>query len=196
MSQTETAGLPPPEPIEPDGALLAWVEKQSGVAAGACYGCLRCSNGCPLAFAMDYHPYQVVRLLQLGQVDELKGSRTIWLCASCHTCVTRCPNQVDLPRLMDFLKREVAASGTAAEERSLLFHRLFLNEIKARGRVHEGSLMTRYLFATDGPFSAEARSQAALGWKMLRKGRIKLLPSGIKDRRFLRAVFARQEERT
>lgn len=196
MSQTQTAAGPPPEPIEPDGSVLAWVEKKSGVQAGACYGCLRCSNGCPMAFAMDYHPYQVVRLVQLGRLDELEHSSTIWLCASCHTCVTRCPNEVDLPRLMDFLKREVAVDGKAAEERSLLFQRLFLNEIKTRGRVHEGSLMTRYLLSTDGPFSAEAFQQAALGWKMLRKGRIKLMPSGIKDRRFLRAVFGKEGEKS
>ncbi|MEW5723796.1 MAG: 4Fe-4S dicluster domain-containing protein [Thermodesulfobacteriota bacterium] len=152
----------------------------------ACYGCKKCSNGCPLTFAMDYHPYQVVRYVQLGQLERLEGSRTIWVCASCQTCVTRCPNDVDLPRLMDWLKETVARDkGKAAEERVRIFHDQFLREVKARGRVFEGGLMTFFFLRTGAFIKPEAFSYAKLGLTMLRKGRMKLWPQGTKDRAWL-----------
>lgn len=199
MSQTTAEQAPsapaaPAEPdweaaLTPDDAFLRQVEAACGVAAGACYGCKKCTNGCPLTFAMDLMPYQVVRYVQLGQTDRLLGCRTVWVCASCQTCVTRCPNEVDLPRLMDFLKEITPADQVPPEEaRTRLFHRLFLNDVLGRGRVFEGGLMTRYLLATGGAFGPEALANARLGWFMLKKGRMKLLPAGIKDRAWLKAL--------
>lgn len=176
-------------PIRPSPDLLERTRAMGEASAAACYGCKKCSNGCPLTFAMDLHPYQVVRYVQLGLWQRLKNCRTIWICASCHTCLTRCPNQVDLPRLMDVLKQMVLAEGApVSEERVLLFHRLFLDEVLKRGKVFEGGLMGRYLFKTDGPFSPAARKNAVLGWQMFKRGRIKLLPQGTRDRRWLKAL--------
>jgi heterodisulfide reductase subunit C2 len=187
---TELADWPGPRAISPQGEFLRWAEAQSGVSLGACYGCKKCSNGCPLSFAMDLHPYQVVRLAQLGQVERLRQCRTIWVCSACQTCLTRCPNQVDLPRFMDWLKETVAKAGQSVEqERTLLFHRLFLAEVGARGRVFEGSLMTRYLIKTGGALGPEALANARLGWAMFKRGRLKLLPAGTKNRRWLKALF-------
>ena len=180
--------------IRPSSGFLRRVEEASGVSIGACYGCKKCSNGCPLAFAMDLHPYQVVRYAQLGLEDELRGCASIWLCASCHTCFTRCPNEVDLPRFMDFLKAEVAGSGqAAAEKNTLLFHQLFLREIKARGRVFEGSLMARYMLGSGEAFGPQAKANARLGWAMFRRGRLKLLPRGVRDRAWLRSLFGERK---
>ncbi|MBI5521757.1 MAG: 4Fe-4S dicluster domain-containing protein [Desulfarculus sp.] len=181
---------PGAEALSPNGDFLRQAERDSGVGIGACYGCKKCSNGCPLTFAMDLHPFQVVRLAQLGQVERLSRCRTIWVCSSCQTCLTRCPNQVDLPRFMDWLKERVAKGGGSVEQaRTLLFHRLFLDEVKARGRVFEGSLMTRYLLKTGGAFGPEAMANARLGLAMFKRGRLKLLPAGIKQRRWLKDLF-------
>jgi len=186
----EAAGPPlPPQPIRPRAQAQQAIAEACGVNVGACYGCYKCSNGCPLTFAMDLMPYQVVRLAQLGQLQALEGCRTIWLCASCHTCVTRCPNGVDLPRLMDHLKEVVAREGRPVpEERTRLFHRLFLEEVLARGRVFEGSLLARYLLKTGGLFGAEARDNARLGWEMFKRGRIKLVPSRTRQRDWLKTL--------
>jgi heterodisulfide reductase subunit C len=176
--------------LVPDGRLMRQAREQCGVSLGACFGCKKCSNGCPLTFAMDLHPYQVVRLAQLGQVESLKTCRTIWVCASCQTCLTRCPNEVDLPRFMDWLKQTVSrAGGAVPEERTHLFHRLFLREVRVRGRVSEGSLMGRYLLASGGAWGAEAARNARLGLAMFKRGRLKILPSRVKDRRWLKALF-------
>jgi heterodisulfide reductase subunit C len=87
--------------------LVRRVEEISGQDLLACYQCGECSAGCPVAFAMDMLPSQVIRLVQLGQVEEALDSETIWFCAACQTCYARCPKGVDLSRIMEAL-REIA----------------------------------------------------------------------------------------
>lgn len=87
--------------------LVRRVEELSGQDLLACYQCGECSAGCPAAFAMDLLPSQVIRLLQLGQVEDVLKSATIWFCAACQTCYARCPKGVDLSRIMEAL-RELA----------------------------------------------------------------------------------------
>ncbi len=83
------------------------VEQTSGQDMLACYQCGKCAAGCPAAFAMDMLPSQVIRLIQLGQVEEVLESSTIWFCAACQTCYARCPKGIDLSRIMEAL-RELA----------------------------------------------------------------------------------------
>jgi heterodisulfide reductase subunit C len=176
--------------ITPNAELMRLARQGSGVGLGECYGCKKCSNGCPLAFAMDLHPYQVVRLAQLGQMEALKTCRTVWVCASCQTCFTRCPNQVDLPRFMDWLKELLRREGAPVPEaRTLLFHRLFLEEVAKRGRVFEGTLMARYLIKTGGAFGPAALANAKLGLAMLKRRRLKLTPTRVRQRRWLKSLF-------
>ncbi|MGQ9583953.1 MAG: 4Fe-4S dicluster domain-containing protein [Anaerolineae bacterium] len=87
--------------------LVRQVEEISGQDLLACYQCGKCAAGCPVAFAMDLLPSQVIRLAQLGCIEELLETETIWLCAACQTCYTRCPKGVDLSRIMEAL-RELA----------------------------------------------------------------------------------------
>lgn len=196
MEAEGRAGGPVDEqPLRPDGAFMQKVEADTGMSIGGCYGCKKCSNGCPVSFAMDLHPYQVVRLAQFGLVDQLQSSSTIWVCASCQTCLTRCPNEIDLPRLMDYLKQTVAQSATpAAEQKTLTFHRAFLREVAKRGRVFEGGMMARYLLKTGGAFGPEAMANAKLGLAMFKRGRLKLLPHRTRDRRWLAPLFKAKEK--
>lgn len=193
-NETEAAQIkrrPVGEPIRPSSDFLKKAEAESGVNISACYGCKKCSNGCPLTFAMDYHPYQVVRYVQFGLVEKLKNSDTIWVCSACQTCVTRCPNDVDLPRMMDYLKETVAKEKRSiTQKKTLIFHQSFLREIKARGRIFETGLMTRYMLKS-GEFlnPSMAIKHGLLGVAMLRRGRLPFLPRGTKDKKWLKELF-------
>jgi heterodisulfide reductase subunit C len=88
------------------GEFVRRVEEISGQKVLACNQCGKCSAGCPAAMAMDLLPSQVIRLVQLG-LEEALNSETIWLCASCLTCLSRCPKGVDLPRIMEALRQLV-----------------------------------------------------------------------------------------
>jgi len=87
--------------------LVRRIEDYSGQNLLACYQCGKCAAGCPSAFAMDMLPSQVIRLLQLGQVDEVLHSETPWFCASCQTCYSRCPKGLDLSRVMEALREVI-----------------------------------------------------------------------------------------
>ena len=84
--------------------LVRRVEEYSGQDMLACYQCGKCLAGCPVAFAMDMLPSQVIRLIQLGQVEDVLDSQTPWFCASCQTCYARCPKGLDLSRIMEAVR--------------------------------------------------------------------------------------------
>jgi len=94
------------------GPFVRQVEEISGQVLLACNQCGKCSAGCPIVAAMDLLPSQVIRMAQLG-MEEVLESNTIWICASCLTCVTRCPKGVDLPRLMEALRQIALRQGAA-----------------------------------------------------------------------------------
>jgi heterodisulfide reductase subunit C len=101
------------------GPFVQQVEEISGQDLLSCNQCGKCSAGCPVVAAMDLLPSQVIRMAQLGMEDVLE-SNTIWICASCLTCVTRCPKGVDLPRLMEALRQVALRQGVAELDLSAL----------------------------------------------------------------------------
>ena len=101
------------------GPFVQQVEEISGQDLLSCNQCGKCSAGCPVVAAMDLLPSQVIRMAQLGMEDVLE-SNTIWICASCLTCGTRCPKGVDLPRLMEALRQVALRQGVAELDLSAL----------------------------------------------------------------------------
>ena len=80
------------------------VEEISGQSLLSCNQCGKCSAGCPMCFAMDLLPNQIIRLAQLGLEEDIAKSKTVWVCASCLTCSIRCPRGVDVGSVMEALR--------------------------------------------------------------------------------------------
>ena len=76
-----------------NSSLVREVEEVSGQKVSACFQCGKCTGGCPVGWAMDVFPHQVLRYAQMGLIDELLHSKTLWICASCQTCDSRCPDR-------------------------------------------------------------------------------------------------------
>ncbi len=87
--------------------LITRVQDLSGQSLLQCYQCGKCSAGCPVVHEMDIVPSEVIRLLQLGQLDEALDSKTIWICASCLQCASRCPKGVEFSSICDALRQIV-----------------------------------------------------------------------------------------
>jgi heterodisulfide reductase subunit C len=163
---------------------LARVEQLSGEDVRNCYQCGKCTAGCPIAADMDLPPNQIMRLLQLGLIDKALRSKTIWLCASCETCTTRCPREVDLAAMMDALRHQALRQSIRCPVRAVaLFNRTFLSLIKKYGRVFEMELIGRF-----NTFSFNFFKDATKAPVLFFKGRLKLLPD-FKGRDTARSVF-------
>lgn len=182
--------MPDETAVRPDCAFLEAVEARSGEKVSRCYQCRKCSNGCPLAFAMDWMPNQIMRAVQLGLKEEILGSKTIWVCASCQTCTTRCPNDIDIAHLMDTLRQLSQESGvTPADPKVVKFHQAVLDSVRRHGRLFELGMVGRYKLKTLDLFSG-----AAIGAKMAAKGKLRLLPSRIKAKREVREMFKKKSK--
>jgi heterodisulfide reductase subunit C len=66
-------------------AFVHQVQEHGAEDPALCYQCGKCTAGCPIAYAMDYPPHQILRGVQLGMRDVVLSSRTIWLCAACES---------------------------------------------------------------------------------------------------------------
>ena len=87
-----------------ENSFLSEVNQASGETIQACFQCQKCSAGCPVAYAMDILPNQMLRHIQYGHRERVLSSKTIWICASCYTCSVRCPNNIDIAKIMDTLR--------------------------------------------------------------------------------------------
>jgi len=181
-----------PVTIIPNPKLRKEVEEASGQNISACFQCGKCTNGCPVEFAMDIGPHKLVHLLHYGQVDEVLHSDTIWVCASCETCTTRCPNGIDIARLMDTLRQLSQHQGIKASQYNVpIFHRAFLSSIKMHGKVHETEMALTYSVKDAGWFGL--LKLTGLGFGLFLKGKIKLRPSRVRTVKHIRNLFRKAE---
>ncbi|MBT9136129.1 MAG: hypothetical protein DDT34_01202 [Firmicutes bacterium] len=77
--------------------LLSITEKD----AKDCYQCMKCSSGCPFVADMDYKPHQLMLLTKLGLFDQVLNCPSLWICASCLACSSRCPRDIDPARVIE-----------------------------------------------------------------------------------------------
>lgn len=154
-----------------------------------CYQCGKCSAGCPIRNYMEDAPNQVVRYVQLGFYDKALESATIWLCAGCLTCSTRCPQEFDLAKFMDAMRETAIAQGKKIPERKLSkFHKAFLGQIKKYGRTYELGLVRDYKLTT-----GDLLSDVDVAPELFLKGKIGILPHRIKDTDSLKKIFNKTE---
>jgi heterodisulfide reductase subunit C len=58
-----------------------------------CFQCMKCTSGCTALKLLELEPHEIVKLVNLGFVDELAASDIIWTCTTCLKCVQRCPQK-------------------------------------------------------------------------------------------------------
>lgn len=182
------------QPLVPSFSLQERLAGEAAVPVSACYQCKKCSAGCPLTFAMDLLPDRVMRLAILGQTEALLGCRTIWVCAACVTCSTRCPNGIDIAGVMDQLKQEALRQGKAIDQPEVAaFHRFFLDSVRrAGGRLGEMALMRRFTLykLRRRPQIGELLENMKLGWGLFKRGRLRLSgPPTLKGRDEIKKIF-------
>lgn len=162
------------------------LEKDCGQKVSHCYQCGKCSAGCPISFQMDYLPNQIIRMVQLGMEEQVLTSRTIWLCASCLTCTARCPREIDLAGIMDYLRRLAYKKHIVPKEETEipLFNKVFLWNIESFGRLYEMGLIGMFNL-----LSGEFFKDILLAPKMFLKQKIGLFPLRTKNIKEVKEIF-------
>nr|WP_320059291.1 4Fe-4S dicluster domain-containing protein [uncultured Bacteroides sp.] len=170
--------------------------ESTGVNVSHCYQCGKCTAGCALATDMDYSPSYILRLLQTDDeknYHRVLSSEAIWLCLSCENCFARCPNEVDIPKLMDYLRQKAREESCVNPQARpvVAFHNAFLDSVKYTGRLYEVGLILGFKIRT-----FRLVQDLKMVPSMLLKGKLNLLPESIKSRKKIQRIFSKTIDNT
>jgi len=159
-----------------------------------CIQCGVCAGSCPTRFAMDYSPMQILKMILLGEKHAVLSSSTIWICSTCFSCATRCPRSVNITEIMATLKTMAIKEKIVDKygEKGK-FNRAFFEVITKLGRLHEPALMIKLLKKTDPKGLIH---NARLGWRLLKKGKLRVRAKKIQQLSDLRTILENIPEET
>jgi heterodisulfide reductase subunit C len=158
-----------------------------GERIALCIQCGTCTGSCPVSYAMDISPRMLIALFRAGEIERILRSRTIWICASCYMCTTRCPQNIRITDTLYALKRTAMETGLYPDRFPVYFlSKSFVQIVNRYGRNHEGLLLLLY-YLRRNPFGL--LRLLPLGIAMLRKGRAPLFPSKIKGIKTIRQIL-------
>ena len=165
------------------------VDRLSGQKVENCIACGKCSSGCVIAPFMDLFPHEVMKLISMGREKEVLSSKTIWLCVSCEACTTRCPEGIDIARVMDTLRKIALEKGYTPSEKDIYnFNKAFLNTIEKFGRIFElGFIMDFYRRGFS--LFRNIKDNIDLGLGMLNRGKLPFKPHSVSDKVSIKRCF-------
>lgn len=169
-----------------DRDFIAEVEARSHQNVKTCYQCGNCTAGCPYTFAYDHPVSQIMRMVQAGQREAVLKSRSLWLCGSCQSCSTRCPNKIDVARIMDVCRHMAREGGYVTERAVKVFADSFLNSVERFGRAYELGLMVEYMARSGRVFT-----DVDLAPQVLTRGKLPFKPHPIQGREQVARIFER-----
>lgn len=174
---------------EEGGLLSRRIAKEAGVELADCYQCGKCSAGCPMAASFDLMPRQIVHLMHLGDMNSVMRSKTIWLCASCHTCVERCPHDINIPVLIEKSRMEAQERGICAVRNVRLFNDIFMETVRGFGKSQEVILEGAYNVSSGRLFQDMKNVPT-----MLQKDIVRPELNSVQDKAHIRNIMKKSEE--
>lgn len=166
------------------------------VAAGCgqnittCYQCGNCTAGCPAAFAYDLQAHQIMRAIQCNLKEQVLTADSLSLCLSCSTCAQRCPNNIDVAAVMEYLRHRAAAEGHKGVSRVRKFWRSFLDTVRYCGRTYELGVMVLYMLR-----SGRLLTDVDLAPQALKARKLALLPHSHSGAEAVGRILQRYEDK-
>ncbi len=156
-----------------------------------CLQCGSCGGSCPNGADMQYTPRTIFAMINANQRDKVLSSNTMWCCVSCYFCTTRCPQEIPITEIMYTLKRTSIAEGMANDTDAPALAKTFTDFVDKYGRSFEFGLASRYYFFNK-PLSMF--KLGPMGLSMLKRGRMHLKPSKIRQVNQLQAIIKKAKE--
>jgi len=178
--------------VEDLGLLHEVASRTAGVSRlEMCIQCGTCGGSCPSAQAMDHTPRMLFAMLRAGMRAEALKSNTPWICVSCYHCVVRCPQEIHITDVMYALKSMAIEAKLYQDSTAPDFSQTFIGMVEEFGRSFELGLASQHYLKH---FALRLPSMMPMGWGMLSKKRMSLIPKRIKHMDQLKAVLARAKE--
>lgn len=140
---------------------------------------------------MDHTPRMLFAMLRAGMREEALKSNTPWICVSCYHCVVRCPQEIHITDVMYALKSMAIEAKLYQDSTAPDFSQTFIGMVEEFGRSFELGLASWHYLKH---FPLRLPSMMPMGWGMLSKKRMSLIPKRIKHMDQLKAVLARAKE--
>jgi heterodisulfide reductase subunit C len=120
---------------------------------------------------MDLPPAQIRWSVLAGRSGEILSSKAIWVCVSCQACSARCPNGIDVARVIDALRAIVVREGRRPAVPGIAsLHKELMAGVRERGRVYELDVLPLYRLG-----------QFDLQLALLFKGKFRILSQVVKQ---------------
>jgi heterodisulfide reductase subunit C len=119
----------------------------------------------------------------LGQEDRVLKSKSIWACLACQTCTARCPQEVDVDRLLTSARIVARQKGVEPAIKEIAnFLESYMENMYLYGRIGEIPLLVTLKLKEQTFFD-----DFLLGIKLFTRGRLSLLdlPKGAAEYREL-----------
>ena len=139
--------------LEARGKILA---KLHGREMVNCFQCMKCTSGCTALKLLELKPHEIIKLVNLGFVDELPVSDIIWTCVTCLKCVERCPQKASPYHVILALRNLAVEKEAKVPE----------NYLKAVSQILETGLI-------DTPKKTVTRNQQTIDRESLKLPKIK-----------------------
>jgi len=176
-------------PSENVSGLSELIKEMQDIDINLCYQCNKCTSGCPFSDLMDYTPAQLLQLLRLGLKEEALNSNSYWFCVSCGACSARCPNDINLMKVMDALANIALREGIRPKCPDIAaFWKVGLSNIRTFGVMYELGIMAILKLKVGKLFQ-----DLGMGLKMFLQGKFDLLPK-FRNSKSMRRIFKRVQD--
>jgi heterodisulfide reductase subunit C len=107
---------------------LQWreqIESSAQAKIQMCWTCQSCATECPVNIATSrLSPMKIIRMANLGLIDELLSEPSIWYCQSCNRCSQVCPMTVKPAAVIAYVRQEILVRRLIPCETFLRFDEL------------------------------------------------------------------------
>jgi quinone-modifying oxidoreductase, subunit QmoC len=156
-----------------------------------CIQCGTCSGSCPVAYAMDLQPREIIALFRAGMIETILKSRSIWICASCYQCTERCPSGIKVTDIMYAMKRLAMDRKIYPDKFPVyVLSKSFVENVNRYGRNFEIGLMMEFYLKTD---PMRLLKMAPMGIAMMKMGKLHIKPKRVRALSDLRKIIAKAD---